>query len=350
MLKKLLLGAGLLIALAALGAYLFANTAVELPKETDAIVAAALTADLPELVTGKTGVATNGPIDIWYESKMPKDSVKGTILLVMGLGASAMIWSNEFIQPFLEAGYQVIRYDNRDTGLSTWVEDWDENDPYTLEDMAKDGMAVLDALGIRKAHVVGASMGGMIAQRMAISHADRVASLTSIMSSGYVMDPDIEPVSEELNQEYIKVGLKYLLNRSEENVVKFHISNQQLLKGDGPYMTNVKGSAQATLYELRKRKGYSRSTVDQQMKAITVSGSRLEELGKITVPTLILHGKADPLVGFQHAQKYAPLIPNAETLFIEGMGHDLPAIYWEQIHSGILGIIGKAENLMKVSS
>lgn len=341
MLKKILLGVGILLVLAALGAYLFANTAVELPQETEAIVAEALTADLPELVTGKTGTATNGDIDIWYESKMPSDSIKGTILLVMGLGASAIIWSNEFIQPLLDADYQVIRYDNRDTGLSTWVEEWDEGDPYTLEDMAKDGIAVLDALGISKAHVVGASMGGMIAQRMAISHADRVASLTSIMSSAYIMDPEIEPVSEELNQEYIKLGLKYLLNRSEENVVKFHISNQQLLKGDGPYATNLKGSAQATLYELRKRKGYNRTAVDQQMKAITVSGSRLDELSKIDVPTLILHGKADPLVGFKHAQKYAPLIPNAETLFIDGMGHDLPAMYWEQIHGGILEIIGK---------
>jgi len=258
------------------------------------------------------------------------------------LGASAIIWSNEFIQPLLEAGYQVIRYDNRDTGLSSWMTNWDESNPYTLEDMAKDGMAVLDDLGIQKAHVVGASMGGMIAQRMAISHADRVASLTSIMSSGYVMDPDIAPVSEDLNQEYIKLSLKYLLSRSEENVLKFHIGNQQLLKGNGPYMTNLKGSAQTTLYELRKRKGYNQQTVDHQMKAITVSGSRLEELGTIKAPTLILHGKADPLVRFEHAQKYAPLIPNAETLYIEGMGHDLPNIYWDQIHGGILKTIERS--------
>ena len=341
MLKKIGLGASALLAIAVIGFYMYANTAVELPKETDAIVADVIAANLPELVTGKTGIATNGDVDIWYESKMPKDSIRGTILLVMGLGASAIIWSNDFSQPLLEEGYQVIRYDNRDTGLSTWMKDWDEDNPYTLEDMAQDGIAVLDALGVQKAHVVGASMGGMIAQRIAISYADRIASLTSIMSSGYVMDSDIDPVSDGLNQEYIKLGLKYLLNGSEENMIKFRIGNQQLLKGNGPYITNVKHTAQSTLYELRKRKGYSRQTINHQMKAITVSGSRLEELGEINVPTLILHGKSDPLIRIEHALKYAPLIPNAETLYIDGMGHDLPEIYWDQIHERILKNIGK---------
>jgi len=349
MLKKILLGLSTILAIAAIAFYFFINTGIDLPKETDNIVNEVLSSAVPELVTGKTGFANNGEVSIWYEAKQPTDSVKGNVLLVMGLGASAMVWSNDFCQPLLDAGYQVIRYDNRDAGLSTWLEDWEENHPYTLEDMAKDGIAVLDDLGINKAHIIGASMGGMIAQRMAISHADRVASLTSIMSSGYVLDPAMPTASDEMNQKYLKLGMKYLLNRSEANILKFHVGVQQQLKGNGGYTNNVKNSAHTTLYELRKRKGYNRRTVEQQMKAIEVSGSRLEELGQIQVPTLIIHGKSDPLVLFEHAQKYAPLIPNAETLFIEGMGHDLPSIYWEQIHNGILKTIGRTKLVEQIA-
>ena len=118
---------------------------------------------------------------IWYEKRAPTDSIKGTLLLVMGHSATAMIWSDDFMQPFIDAGYQVIRYDNRGVGESDWIADWDEENPYSLEDMSKDGIAVLNAEGVEKAHVLGASMGGMIVQRMALSHKDKVASLVSLL-------------------------------------------------------------------------------------------------------------------------------------------------------------------------
>ena len=341
MLKKILLSLVALLALAAIVSFIYINASVEVPAGTDAIVSEVLAQEVPELVKGKTGIATNGPINIWYESKLPTDSVKGTILLVMGLGASAMIWDNTFCQPLVDAGYQVIRYDNRDTGLSTWLEDWEEEQPYTLEDMAKDGIAVLDALGIKKAHVVGSSMGGMIGQRMAISHADRVASFTSIMSTAYALDATIPPATADIEQKYMKLGLKYLLISSEENTLKFHIGNRHLLRGKGTYDINLKNSAQLTLYELRKRKGYNRQAVEHQIEAIKVSDSRLAELGKITCPTLVVHGISDPLINIEHARKYAPLIPQADTLYIAGMGHGLPLIYQEQIQKGIINTIQK---------
>lgn len=342
MLKKVLLGLAAILVIATLAFFYYINTSqVELPADTDAIVKTAMASEIPKLVVGETGMATNGKVKIWYESKMPSDSVKGTVLLVMGLGASAMIWDNEFHQPFLDAGYQVIRFDNRDVGLSTWLEDWDEDNPYSLKDMAKDGIAVLDELKISKAHVIGASMGGMIVQQMAISHPDRIASLTSIMSSGYITDPDVPTGSDALTSEFTKLGLKLLVDRSDRNFIHYQIMSRHLLKGDGPYDINIKNTALMTLYELKERNGYNPNAAPHQIKAMEVSGSRLEALSQITVPTLILHGKSDPLVQFEHALKYAPLIPNADTLFIEGMGHDLPMIYREQIHAGILNTMAK---------
>ncbi len=352
MLKKIIIGTLVLLALLTIGFFIFINTGVDLPEDADVVIEQVMSAELPILVTGKTGIATNGDVNIWYESKLPTDSVKGTILLVMGLGATALIWDNDFCQDYVDAGYQVVRYDNRDVGQSTWVSDWDEADPYTLEDMAQDGIAVLDAINVDKAHVVGASMGGMIAQTMAINHQSRLASLTSIMSSGFMMDESI-PFPDGFNQKLIKLTLKYLLSGSDIDNLKFHIGNQELLKGSGEYPNDMKTSAETTLYELKKRKGYNSSAVDHQVKAIEASGSRLDDLGKITIPTLVIHGISDPLVKIEHAKKYAPLIPNSTTLYIDGMGHDLPKIYREKISSNILETIAKAsyqEQLVVASS
>jgi pimeloyl-ACP methyl ester carboxylesterase len=250
-----------------------------------------------------------------------------------------MLWSSNFYQPLVDAGYEVIRYDNRGVGASDWMANWDKNKPYTLEDMAKDGIAVLDAINISKAHIIGASMGGMIAQRMAISHQDRVATLTSIMSSGYMEDPEITPVSSEFTQKMLKYTLKFLLPPSEAGVMKFSIAMQDLLKGNGGYQPDMKSAAQRALFEMRNRKGYNSTAGDQHLAAIIASGSRLDELGTISAPCLVIHGKSDPLVYFAHAQKYAPLLPNAKTLYIDGMGHDLPSPYLSQIHTAILNLI-----------
>ena len=335
MLRKMLIGFVAFLILALIAFFFYINSGNNLPKETDKIVAEVMAADLPELVHGETGMAKSGNLEIWYEKINPKDSVKGTILLVMGHSSTAMLWTANFYQSFVEAGYQVIRYDNRDVGMSTWVADWDENKPYSLEDMAKDGIAVLDDVGVDKAHIIGASMGGMIAQRMAVSHSNRVLSLTSIMSSGYMLDPEVTPVSKSIQLNFFKLGAKYLMFGKEQETLKFFLSIQQLLKGNGPYKLDTKAAAERMLYEIRKRKGINRNAVNQQSKAIEISGSRLEELGKITAPTLVIHGKSDPLVIFDHAIKYAPLIPDAATLYIDGMGHDIPMIYMAQVQESI---------------
>ena len=317
------------------------NSGIQLPEETDAIVEEVLQADaLPEFITGETGFAQNGGVKIWYEKIVPQDSIRGTILLIMGHSSSALIWGAEFTKPLVDAGYQVIRYDNRGVGESDWMTNWDADNPYTLEDMAKDGIAVLDAVGVDKAHIAGASMGGMIAQRVALSHSERVLSLTSIMSSGYMNDPTMPQINRAGMLDFLRLTLRYLMPPSEAGAMKFMVGIQQLLKGNGPYTHPIKAAAERTLYEMRKRKGMNRNVGDQHTAAITASGSRLEELGNIKVPTLIIHGKSDPLVRFEHCKKYAPLIPHAKKLFIDGMGHDMPSIYMAQYHTAILDIIG----------
>lgn len=323
-----------------LGFIYFINSGIQLPKGADKTIADTCAKPIPELVKGETGIAKSGDLDIWYEVIRPKADSKGIVLLVMGHNSTSMLWTSHFYEPIVDAGYTVIRYDNRDVGLSSWITDWDRKNPYTLEDMALDGMAVLDAAGVEKAHVIGVSMGGMIAQRMAISHSDRVLSLTSIMSSGYMMDPDLPPVPKWFAQNFVKFGIRYLMTSSKEGGPKFFVAILQTLRGDGPYEIDVKGATEIMLYETKKRRGFNKRAVYQQGKAIEASGSRLEELSQIKMPTLIVHGKSDPLIIFDHAQKYAPMIPHAEKLFIEGMGHDLPKLYLGQVHEAIFRNLG----------
>jgi pimeloyl-ACP methyl ester carboxylesterase len=177
----------LLIALIAILIYIFAS-APKLPSETDAIIDGVINSQLLEVIVGNTGFASSGRLKIWYESISSEVSPKGIVVLNMAMAGNALDWPPKFVQEFVNAGYQVIRYDQRGTGMSDWVTDWDSKKPYSVADMAGDVVAVLDALEIQKAHVVGLSMGGMIAQEVAIQCLDRVASLTLLMTSGYAGD------------------------------------------------------------------------------------------------------------------------------------------------------------------
>lgn len=331
MIKKLFIIFAILAGLGILVVVILVNTGPQLPREADRIITEVLDDDLPELVMGETGMANSDGVKIWYETISESDTPKAAVLLVMGHSSSAMLWPEYFIQPLLDQGYQVIRYDNRGLGLSDWMEDWEEHDPYTLEDMAKDGVAVLDAVGIEKAHIVGVSMGGMIAQRMAISHSDRVLTLCSIMSSGYFHDPELSQAPPAFISGFVSLSLRYGLTQNDRNAVKLGLGVQELLKGSGEYRYDIKRSACRVLYEMHRRKGFNPAVGDQHTAAIVASGSRYEELGSISVPTLIIHGKADPLISIEHSEKYAPMIPQAKTLWLEGMGHDLPEVYMDQV-------------------
>jgi pimeloyl-ACP methyl ester carboxylesterase len=323
--KKILKITGIVILLLLIGSsiYIF-SSGPALPKGTDEIIAAVLKNPLPEIVKGKTGFAKSHGLDIWYESISPKDSSKGAILLIMGISNDALGWPQKFIQSFVDSGYQVLRYDHRGTGMSDWVEDWSSKKPYSLADMAEDGISVLNTLGIEKANIIGISMGGMIAQELAINHPDRVISLTSMMSSGYIEAPELPKISSSIAWQLIKTSLKYGILGGEKNMIKLHLSSRIILMGNATYELNIKEIAEQVLYNIRNRNGYNSSVSRQHQSAVFLSGSRYEKLILLSIPTLIVHGKSDPFIPIDHSKKCASIVPNADSLWLDGMGHDIP--------------------------
>jgi pimeloyl-ACP methyl ester carboxylesterase len=313
-----------LVALAGLFIYVYRG-GPRLPPETDAILESVFQNELPEIVHGETGFATSQGFKIWYERIAPQAESKGTVLLIMSIGGNALDWPPRFIRALLDAGYQVIRYDQRGTGLSDWVENWDRKNPYSIADMAGDAVAVLDALGIQKAHVAGLSMGGMVAQEVAIQQPERIASLTLMMTSGYVGDPDLPSLSSGYFLSSVLKGLpllKYRIAGGEKNLIKERIA--KTIAFVGAEGLDIREMAEMVLYDLRKRRGANIKAFFQQQAAVSISGSRIENLKRLNVPTLVIHGTADPLIPVEHGRKLVDVIPNAKALWLEGVGHVFP--------------------------
>lgn len=343
MINKIFLTFTAILGIFALGLFAFISSAPPLPPGTDSVIAEVLHSRLPELITGKTGLAKNGKVGIWYEVINP-EGTKGTILLIMGHSASALMWPRFFLQPLVDAGYRVIRFDHRGLGMSDWIKDWDKKSPYTIGDMANDTLAVMNVEKVKKAHLIGVSMGGVIAQEIALSHPDRVSSLTSIMSTGYFKDPDLPPSPKWFKWDALKLILKYRILPTEKSMIKFNLGVLELLKGDGTYKHNIKAIVQMTLYEMRKRKGYNLRVLSQHSAAMSASGSRYEILGTLKMPVLIIHGKIDPLLNIEHSKKYAGMIPGAATLWVDGMGHNLPETYMPLIMKNIFANFQRSVN------
>lgn len=323
--KKIIKIAGIAILLFIIACFLYIyTTGPALPQGTDEVIAGVLKDPLPEMVQGKTGVAKSQGLDIWYESISPEQPSKGTILLIMGISNDALGWPQKFIRAFTDSGYQVIVYDHRGTGMSDWVKDWNSKSAYSLADMAGDGIAVLDALNIQKAHIAGISMGGMIAQELAIRYPDRVASLTSIMSSGSIEDPELPRISSAIAWKLVRTSLKYGIAGGEENMIRLHLASRIILMGEAKYVLNSQEIAAQVLYNLRKRNGYNPDASKQHQAAVSLSGPRYEQLKALSIPALIIHGNADSFIPVAHGKKCAAIIPGADSLWLNGMGHDLP--------------------------
>lgn len=335
MLKKLLLAGGIILVLLIAGAGIYISTAVPpLPPGTNEIIDQVLEAELPELVTGQSGFAQSG--EIWYEMLEPAGEPKGTILLVMGISGDGLGWPPAFLQALVDAGYQVIRYDQRGTGLSDWVEEWDSENPYTLHDMADDGVAILDDLGIEQAHLVGISMGGMTAQQIAVDHPGRVATLATVMSSCDITDSSRPPISIDVVTDLTLASLKYGLIGGERNTIKQYVAARQALMGDTPYDLDTKNIAEQVLYNLRERRGFNPRVSAQHNAAVLAAEPRFDALRQLDIPTLVLHGRSDPFIPFEHGLKCAAIIPGARAVWVEGMGHDIPDVFNEIVVESIL--------------
>lgn len=296
--------------------------------------------------TEEAFVEANG-IQLCYDTFGNESNVP--LLLIMGLGAQMISWPDEFCAQLAERGFWVIRFDNRDIGKSTSFDEAGVPNvmgvmmaamqgqsspvPYLLQDMANDAVGLLDALAIKKAHIVGASMGGMIVQELLIQHADRILTATSIMST--TGDPSLPQAKPEA-----ATILMSPAPAERDKYLDHSVGTWRVLSGDAfPFHEAEVRASAARAYD----RGLNPAGMARQLAAIYASGSRREGLKKVDVPTLVIHGDIDPLVPVEGGKDTAVQIPNAELLIVEGMGHNLPLEAWAQIIEAITKHTEKAE-------
>jgi pimeloyl-ACP methyl ester carboxylesterase len=300
---------------------------------------------LPELIGENTGYAYNGKIKIFYEVTRPQGKKIGSILLISRNSETLISWPQNFLNPFLEKGYELIRFDNRDLGMSDWIENWTKKKAYSLEDMSRDAMAVVDKLRLNNIHLIGSSMGGMIAQRLVIDFPNVFKSLTCIMSSGYYFDPELISLSINIKKNFSRIFFKLAKKPiTIEKILKIKLAIDQLWLGKGDYTLDLGELLKIYNYELKLRRGFNRDVFKHHSWAIKESGSRLYELKSVKCPSLIIHGTDDPLINLEHAKKYVKFIPKARKYYLEGMGHDLPDKYIKPITNEIINLISVPKN------
>jgi pimeloyl-ACP methyl ester carboxylesterase len=252
------------------------------------------------------------------------------VVLIAGLGAHSISWDDEFCTSLAVRGLRVVRFDNRDIGLSSHVA---PEETYDLSDMAADTIGVMSALGIDRAHLVGRSMGGMIAQTVAIEHPERVLTLTSIFSNtgeseyGQARPDTIDAMIE------LSTPAKDASEAVERAV--------QLARMIGSPAMFDEGHARH-LHERCAERNPDPGAVGRQMTAVMASGSRAAGLEALRLPTLVIHGDADPLVDVSGGRRTAELVPGAKYEEIAGMGHELPPVLWPTLVDLIAGFIAES--------
>lgn len=285
---------------------------------------------LPSITTPITGT------EIWYEEA--GDPSHETILLIMGLGVQLTHWPDEFVDALVARGFHVMRFDNRDIGLSqkwgdvkppslTWQVlrariGWKAKVPYTLAEMAADAAGLLDALKIDKAHAVGASMGGMIGQLLAINHPEKLLSLTSVMST--TGNPKLPQAD--------KVAIDTLTARPasmKEDVLVEHGLRVLRAIGSPGFPLDEDQARERTRVNVRR--SIDPMGLPRQLAAIIDDGDRTQRLGNVTTPTLVLHGEGDPLVKLAAGEATAKAIPGAKLVSVPGWGHDFPLQLVDQL-------------------
>lgn len=284
-------------------------------------------------------IARANGIDICYE--IFGEPTAEPMLLIMGLGAQMVLWDDAFCEQLAARGFRVIRFDNRDIGQSGKLTGGKKLTPvellklrflkipvaapYKIIDMARDTTGLMDVLGIKSAHLVGASMGGMIAQEIAISFLQRVRSLTSIMST--TGNPKVPPPTKEA----AAMLMAPPPTTKEEYFARFAQTWKVLRVGSFPEDEALDPSRAARIFS----RGLNPAGVGRQLRAILASGSRKVRLASVTAPTLVIHGTVDPLVRPEGGIDTAASIPGAKLLMVEGMGHAIPIPMWPQIIGAI---------------
>ena len=265
------------------------------------------------------------------------------LVLIMGFTAQMILWDEGFCEGLARRGYRVIRFDNRDVGHTSWFTEAGTprigvlvaalmrgeavHVPYKLIDMAEDTLGLMDVLGIESAHVVGMSMGGMIAQTMAVHFPERLRTLTSLSSTtGHPGLPQATPEAWEMLTKPAPMDREGFV---EHAVPVWRVINGPLVTIDEEF---IRERARRTFERGISLEGYAR-----QMAAITASGSRRKALRSVRVPALVIHGDSDPLLPPAHGIDTAEAIPGAKLHIVKGMGHDIPSVFWAELIEAIAG-------------
>ena len=273
--------------------------------------------------------AMNGLVEIEWQSF--GDHRPETILLVNGLGSQMTRWPEVFSEKLVAKGYRAIRFDNRDTGLSAWP-----TQAYTLKDMANDAVAVLDAAGVKQAHVAGVSMGGMIVQRIALDHPGRVLSMTSIMSTtgapeAFKSTPEAAAVLNLPPPDPKADFEAFVANR---------MANARTIGSPSHPWTDEENRTRVIA---EHRRAFNPQGVARQMAAVRADGDRTAALKGLKLPVVVLHGADDPLLMKVGGEATAAAIPDAELRIIPGMGHDLPPGLYDVFVDAITAAAARAK-------
>lgn len=284
-------------------------------------------------------IAQANGLSLCYQQFGPADG--RPLVLVMGFGAQMIHWDARFCELLGSRGFRVVRFDNRDVGQSSWLDSMPAPSamsimsarlagqtvrvPYSLGDMAADTLGLMDFLGMKAAHVVGASMGGMIAQEMAIAHPDRVLSLTSVMSS--TGDPSLPKPKPEV--------MAVMMRPAQTGRDAYIEATKVLLGALRSPQEVADAQADAEFAALAFDRGVNPEGRARQFAALMVSGNRKSALSALRVPTLVIHGVDDPLIPLPAGEDTAATIPGARLVAIEGMGHSLPEAAWPRIVDAI---------------
>jgi pimeloyl-ACP methyl ester carboxylesterase len=278
-----------------------------------------------------------------YETSGPSDGTP--LLLVHGLATQMLLWHDDLLRALTERGFRVVRFDNRDVGRSTHLHDAPAPDlmaaltkgdtstaSYRLEDLADDVVGLLDHVGVDKVHVLGVSMGGMVAQTLAVEHPQRVLSLTSVMSTP---SPRIGPPTRAASEVLLAPPASSREEAVERLVEFYRVAGSPGHEGDEAWLREVAGAS----YD----HGYDAAGAARQLMAIHASADRTQKLRELRVPTLVVHGEDDPLVQVAGGRATADAVPDATLLTIPGMGHDLPRGLWPTILDALVEHTRKAE-------
>jgi pimeloyl-ACP methyl ester carboxylesterase len=285
--------------------------------------------------------ATSGSIELYYETSGADE--RGTVMMIAGLGNQLIHHPPAWIRGFTDAGFRVVTFDNRDAGLSTCFDDHPVDVmlvfarlvqglpvslPYRLQDMATDVVAVMDAVDVDRAHLVGISMGGMIAQTVAFTRPDRVASLTSIMST--TGDPTVGNTSQQMSDMMLQGP-----PANREEAIRRTLDFVSISWGRHYDEERARRTA-----ELAYDRAHHPEGAVRQLAAVLADGDRTARLGGVTAPTLVIHGEDDPFVSVTGGEASAEAIPDARLVRIPTMGHDLPPALIDELNAHVLGHIG----------